>query len=113
MKNELNRWLNTMQPFTDYVSKTFTYAWENAVKLWPKATAADGDSPDKDRKLDISDYMDNVPSAEAGYQENPQEVTITFLDKCREYDNYSDDETVIYFNCSSDDEGGSCKKRVR
>ena len=113
MKNELNRWLNTMQPFTDYVSKTFTYAWENAVKFWPKATADDGDSIEQDCELDLADYMDNMTSAEAGCQENPQEVTITFLEKYREYDNSSDDETVIYFNCSSDDEAGSCKKRGR
>ena len=113
MKNELNTWLNTMLPFTDYVSKTFTYAWENAVKLWPKTTADDGDSIVEDCQLDLADYMDNVTSAEACCQEGPQEVTITFMDKCREYDNCSDDETVIYFNCSSDDEGGSCKKRVR
>ena len=113
MKNELNRWLHTMQPFTDYVSKTFTYAWENAVKLWPKATAGDGDSIEQDRELDLADYMDNMTSEEAGCQENSQEVTITFLEKYCEYDNSSDDETVIYFNCSSDDEGGSCKKRGR
>ncbi len=102
-----------MQPFTDYVGKTFTYAWENAVKLWPKATDDDGDSIAQDCQLDLADYMDNVTSVEVGCQEGPQEVTITFMDKCREYDNYSDDETVIYFNCSSDDEGGSGKKRVR